>query len=325
MNPLPPPPSTEAEPVKTNRLADPASRNLLFAWCCAGAAVLLLAAAILLAGPGVSLVALLTIGVTMAVIWVVSRLGLPRQPRGNFLTAGIATLVGLLVPLTSGVFQTAHQPPAALLSSTAPGDSPSPSPSPFRLEELPALSEAFPVDRPNPETDSYVEIMRDSRIKVEDAYYRINHGETFTLRRVAGDEVVFKTRDFLISLPAAAVKIHRVNERVLGVADVGPASQPTPGQSGETRESPKTANKEPDKAASEEESRSALEITRTAQATAVERYPALSIKDSRENQAYVQSYMHLKQTNPDFFKDPEWPLQLAEALAERDGWKREDH
>ena len=26
----------------------------------------------------------------------------------------------------------------------------------------------------------------------------------------------------------------------------------------------------------------------------------------------------------DFFKDPEWPLLLAEGVAEREGWKRED-
>ncbi len=209
----------------------------------------------------------------------------------------------LLVPLLAGVFRTALETPSSARVQM-PVVETTPPPVPAR-DALPLLTESFPVDAPQTETEPWVEIVESSKIKIKERFYRINKGERFGFRRIDGDDVVFKTRNFLVSLPRSAVQIHYPE------SDESTAAAPPPVE---------TKAEGPDG----EDGKSALEITRAAQATAMERYPALSIKDSRENSAYVGAYLDLKRTNPDFFNDPEWPLQLAEAVAERDGWERED-
>jgi len=53
------------------------------------------------------------------------------------------------------------------------------------------------------------------------------------------------------------------------------------------------------------------------------RYPALAIKDSLENAMYVSTYKTLRDSgSDDFFANPEWPIELAELLAKREGWNR---
>jgi hypothetical protein len=54
------------------------------------------------------------------------------------------------------------------------------------------------------------------------------------------------------------------------------------------------------------------------------RYPALAAADSPENQIYIETYRELKGTRPDFFEDPDWPLQLADLIARNEGWQRAD-
>ncbi len=63
---------------------------------------------------------------------------------------------------------------------------------------------------------------------------------------------------------------------------------------------------------------------RKSQAQAMERYPALGIRDARENKAFVQAYEALRKSNPSYFDEPDWPFRLAQALAERDRWERGD-
>jgi hypothetical protein len=63
---------------------------------------------------------------------------------------------------------------------------------------------------------------------------------------------------------------------------------------------------------------------RAAQAEATARYPALAIRESRENKSFVAAYQSLRKSNPAYFDDPEWPMNLSLALAERDGWERGD-
>ena len=66
------------------------------------------------------------------------------------------------------------------------------------------------------------------------------------------------------------------------------------------------------------------ELYLLAQKEAMRRYPALSEKFSEENQKYVEASRELKETLPDFFKAPDWPLRLAEQLAATHGWKSVD-
>ncbi len=54
------------------------------------------------------------------------------------------------------------------------------------------------------------------------------------------------------------------------------------------------------------------------------RYPALGHPGSPENQIYLESYKELERLRPDFFEKPEWPIHLAEIVAKREGWRRQD-
>ncbi len=93
-------------------------------------------------------------------------------------------------------------------------------------------------------------------------------------------------------------------------APKGPATAPGP----EAEPEPAAAPKSPEWTAA----------WGAAQAEAMRRYPALGIRDSRENKTFVAAYQSLRRANPTYFDDPEWPLTLAQALAERDGWERGD-
>jgi hypothetical protein len=52
-----------------------------------------------------------------------------------------------------------------------------------------------------------------------------------------------------------------------------------------------------------------------AQREAVRRYPALGVKGSRMNQAYVDRYHLYQNTRPDFFQTTSWPVELADEIA----------
>lgn len=49
-----------------------------------------------------------------------------------------------------------------------------------------------------------------------------------------------------------------------------------------------------------------------AQKAAVQRYPALAVAGSELNADFVARYNRYKQSNPDYFNDPAWPMRLAE-------------
>lgn|GEM_PF-2542215 len=68
----------------------------------------------------------------------------------------------------------------------------------------------------------------------------------------------------------------------------------------------------------------ASDITKQAKLEAAKRYPELSKFGSEANDVYISTYRELQSAAPDYFKDPEWPLKLAELIAEREGWKRAD-
>ena len=115
-------------------------------------------------------------------------------------------------------------------------------------------------------------------------------------------DVTFKVRDLRVTLPAGVAEV--IDEKK---SDRAVAASATPA---------------PPKATPKADS----EITNRAKAEAAKRYPALAIKDSMENTIFVTTVQDFR-TNPnvaDFFEDPQWPLVLADMLAERNGWKRSD-
>jgi hypothetical protein len=59
-------------------------------------------------------------------------------------------------------------------------------------------------------------------------------------------------------------------------------------------------------------SRRNLPVTeQEARKQAVERYPALAVRDSPLNREFIARYNRLQATEQDYFKDPQWPLKLA--------------
>jgi len=47
----------------------------------------------------------------------------------------------------------------------------------------------------------------------------------------------------------------------------------------------------------------------------VKLYPEIGASGSKLNKAFLERQRKLKQTDPDAMKDPNWPMQLALALA----------
>ncbi|MEI8313154.1 MAG: restriction endonuclease [Verrucomicrobiota bacterium] len=52
-----------------------------------------------------------------------------------------------------------------------------------------------------------------------------------------------------------------------------------------------------------------------AQARALQKYPILGIADSAFNRVFVLRYNFYRKHKPEFFSDPEWPIQLADDVA----------
>ncbi len=65
------------------------------------------------------------------------------------------------------------------------------------------------------------------------------------------------------------------------------------------------------------------QITQRSQKEAIRRYPALGIKNSPENLLFIEMYRELRNTNSELLKDPEWPLDVAQMLARKEGWGKE--
>jgi hypothetical protein len=51
------------------------------------------------------------------------------------------------------------------------------------------------------------------------------------------------------------------------------------------------------------------------QAKAVSKYPQLGVQGSEINKKFVEAYTQRTKTNPEFFTNPRWPLDLADELA----------
>jgi hypothetical protein len=51
-----------------------------------------------------------------------------------------------------------------------------------------------------------------------------------------------------------------------------------------------------------------------AQCEAIRRYPDLGVAGTNLNREFVVRYKAYKQSKPEFFESPDWPIRLAEEL-----------
>ena len=274
-------------------------RNLFWGIALLCAALLVLVFAVLLGGPRAVLWPLVSM-LTFTALWVLARLKIFRQRNGVFFALALVTLLGSgLAVCERALDRLAGRTAIAMpnVSTSAPGDAlPAPEPEP------PFLSEALSLTPPDPTEGSRVKILQDAQVTIARKIYRVRTGETFPLDGAKDGEVTFIAGEFRARLPQGDVQI------------LGPQRI----QSGAPA---KTATKvsAPEKEPALDPT--TLEITQRAQAEALRRFPALANKNSAENQEFIETYHELKQKKSTMLDDPEWPIRLAEILAQRSNWQ----
>ncbi len=294
-------------------------RNLAWGVIILSLALALLVAAVVLAGQK-AVLSLAACLVTLTALFVLARLHIFRQRNGGFLAAAVVVLLGAIVPLIDRGYEILagiSGPAAAANQAAAPASHP--------VEvEPPLLMQAFALGKPDP-AQTQVKVLKDSRVLIGEKPFLIKTGDVFPLLEMKAGEATFAVRDLQVSLPVTVVEISggkvakETKESAMAAAlaaaknaetpKIIPASNPAP-------EATTTGGTSPADLAV---------ITRSAQLEAMRRYPALAVKDSLENEIFITTYRQLKDSgNTEFFTNPEWPLELAELLATRNGWTRGD-
>ncbi len=287
-------------------------RNLVWAVALLLATVALLAWALSLAGAR----AALTLGTclaTTAALFALARARLLRQRNGGFLALAVVCLLGVGIALLEEAWMTARTNVAAREaaevmkseSATAGAKSATTHTTP----EPPLLTKAFNIAPPEPGRGQQVKVLKDSQLLIDGKVYLLKTGELFPLVEAVAGEVRFAAGEQQIALPTDAVEI-------LGKRDPGAASL-------------SAANSEPRGAIPQSAGPPATEtpakITERAQREAIRRYPSIGVKDSPENELFVSTVKEMQNIgSTGLFRDPEWPLRLAEQLARQEGWERRD-
>lgn len=261
---------------------------------------------------------------TFTALFVLSRLHIFRQRNGGFLAISVVVLLGAIVPLIDRGYEklAGHATPAP--------PAPAPAAPPAEVEP-PLLKQSFALT--NPEADqTQVRVLKDARVLIGEKPFLIKEGDAFPLLEAKGGEVTFAVRDLHVSLPVTGVEIlggksgKETRETAMAAAlaaatGIEPA-RPEPGAS-PAKPSTETPTRTP--AAPAAPGLDLAAITRSAQQEAMRRYPALGVKESTENVAYLAAYREMKESGKaDFFANPEWPIELAEVLAIQNRWARGD-
>lgn len=269
-------------------------RNLFFGSAALFLAVLLLALGIFLSGGKVALT-LVTCLLTFAALFVLARLHILRQRNGVFLALAVICLLGAILPLFERAFSTLQE--MSKTSRTSPATGAAAAPVATETDPWP-LVHAFGLTPPDPSRGQVVKVLKDSKVLIGSRHYLIKNGDLFPFIEAKDREVTFAVRDEHITLPAELVEL-------LGEAPPR-----------------RTEPREPRPQLESSDSETPAQITQRAQLEAIRRYPALGVKGSLENQAFIDVYREFKENGGDaFFADPGWPIALAEHLAKREGWK----
>lgn len=295
-----PKPPAERPASSIESLRDPAIRNLAIGLAAFLVTAVVLTMAIFLSWSH-ALVGLVVAVLALGILWLLWRLGLHLQPYGFFLSLSLVCLVAATIPMTYGMihFIRTHQPPVAALPPATAVSSPARASTPEAASGVPLLREKYPPPAFDPTQDAHVELLRDADVQVAGESYHIRAGETFPLLEQVGADLLVRAGSEAVPLSTKVARVIAADGAVApGTATAAKAETP------------------------EEQAARAARL-KGAQAQALRMYPALGIKDTRENKAFIAAYEQMKETSPQALDDPEWPLHLAKALAESQGWKRE--
>lgn len=276
-------------------------RNLFWGVALLGAALLVLAVAVLIGGGRAMLWPTASL-ITFTLLWVLVRLRLFRQRNGIFFAVALVALVGSILALGERGFSllAASRWTRDALPNVLMGTSSTPASAP----ELPLLTDALNLAPPDPAEGSRVKILSDTEVTIGRRNYRVRAGDTFPFEEASGGTVTFAAGEFLAKIPANAVQI-------LGPQRMQPGAP--------LRTAARPARDE--LAAASTADPASIEIERRARAEAIRRFPALGVKNSPENREFLRTYNELKQKQSAMLEDPEWPIRLAEILAKDSGWR----
>ena len=283
-------------------------RNLFWGVALLFGALVLLVVAIFLAGAK-AMLSVVTCLLTFTALFVLARLHVFRQRNGGFLALAMVCLIGAGVPLADKAYSWAHGWVDSHRGASGPVVT-------LHSEEAapPLLTQSFALPQPQG-NGKQVKVLRDSRVVIADKPFLIKAGERFPFIEAKGNQMTFAVRDLHVSLPAEVTEVVDPTALAKGV-NPAPANLVVPAATA-------GAATAPAKSSSPDEAEMA-EITRSAQQEAMRRYPALAVKDSLENGLFISTYKQLRESpkSANFFANPEWPIELAELLAQREGWVR---
>lgn len=294
-------------------------RNLAWGSVLFALALLLLAWGIQLGGARAF--ALVTAALLAAgVLFIAARSRLLRQRNGGFLALALVALVSALLVLAEQGSKFALVYGATHRMDAAPGDvivarqvEP----------EIVALVDAFHLPPPS-SAAARVKILRKAKVQIDGRTYLLREGDQFVLTGKNGGEVRFTAGNQQLALGESFVDILAPEpngdstaqaQNAVAIAAAPPAATPPSSVAAPQPVTSPVAPVDP-----------LMQITERAQKEAIKRYPGIGVKGSPENLAFAEKYHDLKNAGEDdFFKDPEWPLLIAEEVAAKEGWKRDNY
>jgi len=279
-------------------------RNLVWGIALLCAALLLLGFAVLIGTGARAVLWPIVSMITFTALWVLARLRLFQQRNGVFFALSIVALLGSVLAICEYGFERlagarAVGPLPNVATSSDSGEGP------LDAAELPLLSDALHLTPPDPVEGSRVKILQDSQVTVARKNYRVQAGETFPLDNAKDGFVTFVAGEFRAKVPQGDVQILGP-QRTLAASRVAKTS---------THNGPAAAEKEHERDPAD------IEIERRARAEALRRFPALASQGSPENQEFLAAYNQLKDKHSPMLEDPEWPIRLAEDLAQQSQWE----
>lgn len=288
-----------------------AERNLKW-----GLALLLLAAgligaALIISGPR-ALLPIVVCLVTLTILWALARLHVFHQRNGVFFATAVVCLLGAAIPLIDRGYAELHRlvhaggnaPVLVAVPAAAPSAELSAEPTTDAAPR--SLVEALKIKPPAHATSEIARVVEDTTVTVGRKSYLLRVGDTFALEAINGGQATIVANELRLSIPERAIEV------VSAQPDTMPIVKATqPGNAPRPSAGPRVSDQE-----------LPADITARAKGEAMRRYPGIGVAESPENVLFVKRVQELRTERPEFFDEPEWPLYLAEALAQEQGWDR---
>lgn len=140
-------------------------------------------------------------------------------------------------------------------------------------------------------------MVRDVTVTLDGRSFLFKKGESFPVLQFLPSEIVLAAGDLKAPIKREDVQVEENNT---------PVNTPV-------------ASMEDETPLSEAERK---EVVRRAQDEAIKRYPNLAVEGTPEHSLFMAEYTNLTDSGSGLFDDAQWPLLLAEFLADKHGWEK---